>query len=156
MSADPFCTLIQEYGYILLFLVLLTGIVGLPIPDEGILLFTGVLIARNRMELVPSIIIAILAVQSGSLLNYWIAACLGRRKIDWKNNKWKRAFEVISKYGIFAVPLSYFVPGLRLCMSYGAGLLQVPIFVYMISSLLGVLSWVSLYLWLGCQAGLRF
>ena len=41
---------ISQYGYAGLFVLLVLGIVGLPVPDEALLVFSGYLISTGRFE----------------------------------------------------------------------------------------------------------
>ena len=48
-----------HYGAPILFLMLVLGIVGLPIPDETLLTLSGWLIAKGKLPAVPIVIAAI-------------------------------------------------------------------------------------------------
>lgn len=106
-----------HYSYFVLFLVILAGVIGLPVPLEGVLLFAGVQVEKGLMGFYPTISIAIIAVFTGSLINYRIASWLGLWKLAHLGKKvhlpvriWKKSVRFISRYGMWAVPLSYFIP----------------------------------------------
>jgi membrane protein DedA with SNARE-associated domain len=40
---------IAQYGYLAIFSLLVLGIVGLPVPDETLLTFTGYLVFRGHL-----------------------------------------------------------------------------------------------------------
>ncbi|GAX88874.1 DedA family protein [Effusibacillus lacus] len=148
--------LIQEYGYFFLFLIVLSGVLGFPVPDEGVLFFAGVLIAKGLMSFVPALVVSVGAVMLGSFVNYRVASLCGvwkmarwGRRIGFPVHRWKRSVRIMRRYGIWAVPVSYFIPGVRMGVSYGAGLLRLPAREYTISAFVGVVAWVGLYLWLG-------
>lgn len=155
-------TLIREYGYVLLFAVVLAGVIGFPIPDEGILFFAGVLIAKGTMVFFPVFVTGMSAVVIGSLFNYRIA-CFGGswrmarwgKRLGFPIRRWKRTVRVVRKYGVWAVPISYFIPGIRMGVSYAAGLLRIPLPRCLIGTLIGVSGWIGLYLWLGHLVGSR-
>ena len=42
---------ITHYGYLAIFLLLVFGIVGLPVPDETLLTFTGYLVFKGHLSL---------------------------------------------------------------------------------------------------------
>lgn len=153
-------TLIQEYGYSIFFLVLLAGTMGFPVPDEGILLFAGVLVARGDLLFLPALAVGTLAVLAGTLANYWIAFNFGRwktekweRRVNFKACRWQRIIGVLYRFGLWAVPFAFFIPGIRMSASYAAGILRLPVPGYVISSLAGVVAWVGFYLWLGTGIG---
>lgn len=152
--------LIQCYGYGLLFIILLAGTIGFPIPDEGVLMFAGALLAIGQMEWVPVLGLSIPTVLLGTLFNYWVAihcreGILVRiaKRCKPSEGPWQKAVNLIQKYGVLVVPLSYFIPGIRISVSYAAGLGKLPILPFTLSATAGVLCWVSLYLWLGFLAG---
>ena len=45
---------ISQYGYLAIFLLLVFGIVGLPIPDETLLAFTGYVVFKGHLSLAPA------------------------------------------------------------------------------------------------------
>ena len=45
---------ISHYGYPAIFCLLMLGIVGLPVPDETLLTFTGYLIFSHHLKLAPA------------------------------------------------------------------------------------------------------
>lgn len=149
-------TLVREYGYPIFFIILLAGIIGFPVPDEGILIFAGILVARGNMFFGPALAIGLSAVWAGTLFNYWLASHVAR----WRQSRCAKsiglaalrrewAVRVIYRFGFWAIPLCFFIPGLRIGSSYGAGLLNLPAPGFMAASFAGGLVWVGFYLWLG-------
>jgi membrane protein DedA with SNARE-associated domain len=51
---------ITHYGYVAIFLLLMFGIVGLPVPDEALLTFVGYLSFKGDLQLVASLLTAFL------------------------------------------------------------------------------------------------
>ena len=72
---DALLNWIPEYGYPALFLLLMLGIVGLPIPDETLLTFSGYLIFKNELALMPTLATAFL----GSICGITVSYVIGRR-----------------------------------------------------------------------------
>jgi len=150
-------SLVQEYGYWIFFLVLLAGTMGLPVPDEGIIIFAGVLVAGGNMFFFPALAVGIFAVLAGTLLNYLLAHYLGSRglarwgkKICLTTSRLDRAASIVKRFGVL-VPFCYFLPGIRMSVSYAAGILKLPLAGYMACSLIGASTWVGFYLWLGTR-----
>jgi membrane-associated protein len=147
------------YGYPLLFFILLLGIIGFPIPDEAVLLYVGTLIAKGAFALLPTFLLSVVAVLSGSLINYYLAS-LGKQKLfparrKWRymNKRWERSIDFVRKYGALGIPVSSFIQGVRMGVSYSAGALKVNGYQYLISSLCGTIIWVSVYLFVGYGIG---
>ena len=56
---------IAEYGYFGIFFLLIFGIVGLPIPDEWLLVCAGYLAFREVLDLFPTLVIAAIGTACG-------------------------------------------------------------------------------------------
>jgi membrane protein DedA with SNARE-associated domain len=65
---------ITQYGYLAIFSLLVLGIVGLPVPDETLLTFTGYLVYSGHLSL-P---IAYAAAFCGSACGITLSYALGR------------------------------------------------------------------------------
>ena len=57
---------IAQYGYLAIFLLLVCGIVGLPVPDETLLTFTGYLAFKGELSLAPAFAAALWAACAAS------------------------------------------------------------------------------------------
>src|SRR5882724_2394811 len=68
---------VTEYGYFGMFAALMLGIVGLPIPDETILVFVGYLLSKGRFNPLVMWLTACAGSISGITLSYWIGRTLG-------------------------------------------------------------------------------
>src|SRR6188474_3296802 len=56
---------VTEYGAVSLFFCMMLGIIGLPIPDETLLVFSGYLIFKGRLEPVFTLTMAFLGSMAG-------------------------------------------------------------------------------------------
>jgi hypothetical protein len=74
---DALLNWIPEYGYPALFLLLMLGIVGLPIPDETLLTFSGYLIFKNQLAWMPTMATAFFGSIRGITISYLIGRRLG-------------------------------------------------------------------------------
>ena len=74
---DTLLNWIPQYGYPALFLFLMLCIVGLPIPDETLLTFSGYLIFKNQLALMPTMATACLGSICGITISYTIGRRLG-------------------------------------------------------------------------------
>src|ERR1700681_3529886 len=66
-----------SYGYGAIFVLLMAGVVGLPIPDETLLVFCGYLIWRGEMNPVPAFLSAVTGSWFGISISYAIGRTLG-------------------------------------------------------------------------------
>ena len=65
---------IGRYGYGAIFALLMLGIVGLPVPDETLLIFVGYLSFNGTLRLEPAVVSAFL----GSVCGVSVSYALGR------------------------------------------------------------------------------
>ncbi|TDF94072.1 DedA family protein [Paenibacillus piri] len=132
MSYDMLTSMIGDYGYAALFFALWLGIVGMPVPDEAIVMTGGAVTANGMLHLVPAFALTYLGVISGLTLGYVLGRFIGtpvieRLKRKKKMEKYLTASEkLIDKYGSFALVISYFLPVIRHVVPYIVGLNRMP------------------------------
>jgi membrane protein DedA with SNARE-associated domain len=115
-----FLELLAQYGYFALFCLLMLGIIGLPIPEETLLVFAGVLVFRGHLDLVPTLVAAALGSACGISVSYVIGRSLGRL-LTKRAGRWlfltperiERTHEWMERVGHWALMLGYFLPGVR-------------------------------------------
>src|SRR5947207_11823263 len=61
---------ITDYGYFGIFFLLIFGIIGLPVPDEWLLVISGYLAFKNVLGLFPTLIIAAIGSAGGLTVSY--------------------------------------------------------------------------------------
>ena len=66
--------LISQYGQIAVFCLLVLGIVGLPVPDETLLTFSGYLVYKGHFHYLPTVLVAF----AGSVCGITISYLIGR------------------------------------------------------------------------------
>src|SRR5207248_6208982 len=76
---------VTDYGYFGIFFLLIFGIIGLPVPDEWLLVISGYLAFKNVLGLVPTLAIAAF----GSAFGLTVSYLLGRTSSEF----------VIRRYG---------------------------------------------------------
>ena len=68
---------LSTYGYLGIFLLLMVGIVGLPIPDEVVLMFAGYLIFKGYFHPLPTVAAALLGTFCGITVSYSLGRSAG-------------------------------------------------------------------------------
>jgi len=148
--------LLNQYGYIILFLSLMIELIIVPIPNEALMSYVGLLCFEGKLNLPLSIIFAGLGGITGATISYWIGYKLGvpffRRyghyihlgpeKLD-KMSKW------YTKYGKVLLLVSFFIPGIRHIASIISGVIKLPYRSFSIFSYIGVVLWVGTFIALG-------
>ena len=119
---------IAEYGYFGIFFLLIFGIVGLPIPDEWLLVISGYLAFKEVLDLFPTLVIAGIGTVSGLTVSYALGRTSGdfliRRYGRWlsiDDQKMLRAQRWFQNLGRWVLLVGPFIPGLRNLMGYVAG-----------------------------------
>lgn len=149
-----------KYGYLAIFVLLSTGILGLPFPDETILTLLGYLVSKNELVLIPTIFVAFMGSISGITLSYILGRFLGilalkkaGRFLHISEKNLEKGELWFEKLGKWTLTIGYFIPGVRHIVAIIAGStkLKVPIFVAYAYS--GALVWSVTFIFLGYYAG---
>jgi membrane protein DedA with SNARE-associated domain len=154
---------ITQYGYLAIFLLLMCGIVGLPVPDETLLTFAGFLVYKGNFSL-PLTIGAALA---GSLCGITVSYTLGRtfgmklihrygRYMHITEDHVEKAHAWFARVGHWGLTFGYFVPGVRHLTAYAAGMSALEPPQFALFAYPGGLLWVSAFVGLGYFLGDRW
>ncbi|WP_027417950.1 DedA family protein [Aneurinibacillus terranovensis] len=128
MDVTTLLTLIEHYGYASLFFCLWLGIVGIPIPDELIVMMGGMVASLGLLHPVPAFFVTYFGVVSGLSLGYILGRAIGGpvlRKLQKKKNIEKyltKSYSLIERYGSSSLCISYFFPIVRHLVPYLVGI----------------------------------
>jgi membrane protein DedA with SNARE-associated domain len=154
---------ITQYGYIAIYLCLVLGIIGLPIPDETMMTFSGYLIYRGTLSAPMTFAVALAGSISGITLSYALGRWLGITVVH-KYGRYLRIDEAhiakahswFDRIGHWALTIGYFIPGVRHFTAYAAGISELSPKSFAIYAYSGALIWVSTFLSLGYFLGDRW
>jgi membrane protein DedA with SNARE-associated domain len=139
---------ISRYGYMGIFSLLMFGIIGVPVPDEALLAFSGYLVSRGQLGLVPTIAAAFLGSICGISISYWIGRSGGlfliRRyghRVHITPQRIERVTQWLDRFGRWGLIIGYFVPGVRHMTALVAGASQLKYPVFAIFAYSGGLLW---------------
>jgi membrane protein DedA with SNARE-associated domain len=151
---------VAHHGYVGIFGLLMLGIVGLPIPDETLLMFTGYLIFKHELQPLPAFAAGFLGSICGITVSYALGRMLGLYlvtrlghflHIEPEALEQVRAwYERKGKYGLV---ISYFIPGIRHLAAYVAGSSRLSLPVFATFAYLGGLLWSSSFISIGYVLG---
>lgn len=151
---------IFHYRYIGLFTVLSFGMIGVPVPDEFIMAFSGFQTSIGHMDFIQTLLLASVGSFVGMNLSYWIGRRLGipfLHKIapflHMNEKKIKKAESWFKKYGERLIVIGYFFPGFRHFVAYFSGMSEVDYRRYAVLSGLGAFIWTSTFIMLGRLLG---
>ncbi|MEK3911618.1 DedA family protein [Paenibacillus sp. FSL H7-0331] len=159
MTYEALITMIGQYGYAALFFALWLGIVGMPVPDEGIVMTGGAVTASGLLLPIPAFLLTYLGVVSGLTLGYVLGRWIGTPALNRMRRKKKLALYVdkserlVARYGSYALAISYFLPVVRHIIPYLVGLNKMSFRRYALISYSTGFVWTLLFFTLGYVAG---
>ncbi len=149
--------LISQWGYAAIFLIVILGNVGLPVPEESVLTVSGYLIWQGRLRLLPVLVVAISSAVIGDNLAYWLGRRYGRlvisRLVRIKPVRVERMQGFVMRHGMLAVFVARFVAGLRFMAGPLAGSTGMTPIRFFISNLLGAAIYVPIAVAAGYAVG---
>ena len=143
---------IAAYGYIAIFVFLFFGIVGIPAPEESLLIFIGIALSQGTLHFFPALIAAFLGVITGMFTAYTIGYIIGKpvlyklgKFIGLSQKKWDKATITFKKHALWSVTAGYFIPGIRQVNPYIAGMSRIKIQFYILSTIIGAMIWTTTF-----------
>ena len=147
---------VREYGYAAIFLLLVTGIVGAPWPEETLLTFAGYLAFKGVLNLESTLVAGFFGSVCGITVSYLIGRTAGLIVIhkfgrflflnDTKLERVRRWFERLGKW---VLVIGYFVPGVRHFTALVAGTSRLPYREFTLFAYTGALLWSTLFVSIG-------
>ena len=154
---------ITQYGYFSIFLLLVCGIVGLPVPDETLLTFAGYLVFKGNLSLPLAFAAALGGSLSGITISYTLGRTLGMKVIDRygryihvTEERVNKAHAWFARVGHWGLTFGYFVPGIRHLSAFAAGMSAVEAPQFALFAYTGGALWVASFLSLGYFLGERW
>ncbi|MDQ0208552.1 DedA family protein [Alkalicoccobacillus murimartini] len=148
--------LIGQYSYCGIFIALVGGIVGLPIPDELLLIAVGYFSYKGELHLILALLISCLGSTIGISISYYLGKKLGLpfllthgSKLFLSPTKIERSQRLFQKYGPFILVVGYFIPGVRHLTGYIAGISNLPFKKFSLYAYSGAIIWVHTFVLAG-------
>ena len=147
---------LAQYGYLGIFVIVLLGNIGLPVPEEAVVLFAGYLTWRGTLRWPVVLAVAVISAVVGDNLGYWIGREKGRgilvrygRYVAIKPRLIRKADRFFRDHGDKTVFLARFVTGIRFLAGPLAGAGRMPFPRFLLFNLSGAVIWVSVMVALG-------
>lgn len=147
---------LQQYGYIGIFLFLVLGIVGLPLPDEIMMTFLGYLTSIGQLHLLLTYLSALLGSICGITISYILGIKLGYpflkrygNKIFITSQRLQTTQRLFHKYGNWLLFIGYFIPGVRHVTAYIAGISRLTYMRFALFAYFGAIFWCATFIGLG-------
>ena len=152
--------LLEHWRYPAIFVVVVLGNVGLPVPEETVLALGGFLAQRGVLHLPGVLAVGVLAAVTGDNLGYWAARRYGREALErygryvWITpDRLEKASAAMTRHGGLAVFAARFVPGVRSLAGPVAGATGMRPVTFMTGNALGALAYVPYAVGLGYALG---
>ncbi|WP_286231903.1 DedA family protein [Neobacillus mesonae] len=163
MNIDTLLHYINTYGYLMIFIFLFFGIIGIPAPEESLLFLIGLLIDQRSLTFLPAVLAAFFGAFTGMLSAYVVGKYIGSPFIH-KYGKYvgiteERWFKVKNKYMRNVhktIVFGFYMPGIRQISPYFAGINKISFLDFLLSSILGTVLWILPFILAGYYAGSAF
>jgi membrane protein DedA with SNARE-associated domain len=155
--------LVTNYGYYGLFISLVLGIVGLPIPDEILMTYCGFLVSQGIM----SFSVTLMAAFAGSITGITISYVLGLRfglplikrygeRIGITEERLEKVNQWYDRFGKVVLMIGYFIPGIRHVTAFAAGVSKMNFGAFALYAYTGGVVWAVTFITLGRTLGVHW
>jgi membrane protein DedA with SNARE-associated domain len=155
--------LLAYWGYLAIFFVVILGNIGLPIPEETVLVLAGYLVWEGTLSLHLVLAVGVASAVVGDNIGYWLGRELGRRVLEryghwlWITPERLDATQrYVLRFGAWGVFLARFVPGLRFLAGPVAGATGLPPWAFLVANICGAMLYVPIAVAIGYAIGLGF
>ncbi|ENI8658965.1 DedA family protein [Listeria monocytogenes] len=157
-------SIMADFGYIGIFVLIMVENLFPPIPSEIILTFGGFMTTVTSLNVVMVIIVATLGSVVGAILLYKVASYFGKERLTkivlkygrilrLKESDIERAENFFLKYGSWAVFLCRMIPLIRSLISIPAGMTKMKMSKFLVLTTAGSLLWNTVLIGLGAMLG---
>jgi membrane protein DedA with SNARE-associated domain len=151
---------IIQYSYWGIFFSMALGILGLPIPDEALMVFLGFLIFQGKLNYAMAIIIAFIGTLCGVTIAYYIGTLSDKLLLKKYSDKmhinpehFQNADDFYRKYGKSVLLIGYFIPGVKHLTAIFAGISEMSYRTFAVYAYAGALLWTIVFINLGYFLG---
>lgn len=131
---------VEQFTYLGVFLVLLGGSLGLPIPEEMAIVAAGVMSHEGLIAPWWGLVVCVLGVLSGDMMLYWTGRNGGERVINWRVVRFllspareQRLKEAYRRHAIKTIVTARHLMGLRAAAFLTAGIARVPFWKFLLA-----------------------
>ncbi|MGH8224765.1 MAG: DedA family protein [Gammaproteobacteria bacterium] len=143
---------LQQYGYPILFAIVLVESFGIPAPGQTLIITAALLAATGHLNLWAVLITAFAAAVLGDSIGYMLGRRGGRRLLlrygGWvglNRHRFRRLNKHFGRYGGWFVTFARFFDVLRQINGILAGTVDMPFYRFLLFNAIGAALWVSLW-----------
>ncbi|MDR4889399.1 VTT domain-containing protein [Fredinandcohnia sp. QZ13] len=162
MQINEVVSIIQEHGYLGLYLWLWVGAFVIPIPNEVIVSTIGFFAAEDVFVPWKIFFVTYFGILAAVTTSYVLGRFAGNAMVFLMNkqNKMRRKVErallIIEKYNTFALAFCYFLPGFRVLFPFLFGFSKFSFLKFALTLYTTIFIWVSIVFSVGYFAGEEF
>ena len=126
-------SLLDQFPYVGMLLLLFLGEIGLPFPEDATLILSGFLIAQGVTKWVPTLLVVYVGCLITDFLIYWVGKKYGRKVVEHKRfrkivspQRLSKIEETFKRWGILVVLVGRHILGVRAQVFLAAGVMKMP------------------------------
>jgi membrane protein DedA with SNARE-associated domain len=153
-------TWLGTWGYLGIFVCVFVGNLGIPVPEETVMLAAGFLAARSILDLRAVYLMVILSAVTGDCCGFLIGRTGGQRvliglanRFEFMRVRYERLQLFFQTHGSKAVFMARFITGARFMAGPMAGACRMPFLQFLGWNILGAMVWCSLVVTVGYLVG---
>lgn len=163
MDVSTITVYFTQYGAIAIFIIVFLEYLNLPGFPAGVIMpLAGVMAARGNINFVMVMVITVAAGLAGSLLLYFLGRLGGTAFLKAYTKRFPKQKEVLEKNlewirqkGCMGVFVAKLIPMFRTIISIPAGVIQMNLTKYIVSSSFGIFIWNLVFVGAGYLFGER-
>jgi membrane protein DedA with SNARE-associated domain len=159
-NASEISDWLSTWGYVGVFVCVFIGNLGIPVPEETVLLAAGFLAGRGDMALEPLYLVGIGSAVTGDCFGFLIGRTSGQRlfqllskRFAFVRSRYERIQVFFNMHGAKAVFMARFIAGARFMAGPMAGAAGMSFFRFLGWNVLGASIWCSLIITIGYLLG---
>ena len=159
-TLDALAVWLTHYGAFTLFIIMALGIIAFPVPEETLMVLAGVLMHNGTLVPAPTIAAALFGAMMGITVSYLLGRLFGKYiLLRWGSyvgiteEHLDKAHSWFLRFGKWALPIGYFIPGVRHFTGISAGISGLEYPQFALFAYLGALFWVTSFLSIGYFVG---
>ncbi|NCY22302.1 DedA family protein [bacterium] len=163
MNIDFLIEAVVRYQYLAMFGILFISAMGVPIPEEPLLIASGLSVGWGTSSYGLTCLACLAGILSGDLWVYF----LGRRGGEWflrtrlgsvvfSEVRQKRIEHLFARHGMKTVFLGRFIPAVRFGVFFFAGRHRMDLKKFIGLNAIGAVVYAPLWIWLSTLAGRKF
>ena len=152
--------LLTTWGYLGIFVAVFVGNLGVPVPEETVMLAAGFLAGQLLLDLRLVYVVVIFSAVVGDCCGYVIGRTGGQRVLErlavmfpFMRTRYERLQLFFRTHGSKAVFMARFITGVRFMAGPMAGACGMPFFQFLGWNVLGAIVWCSLVVTVGYLVG---